>query len=325
MMNQFGLFDYLCLDPAIASDGSCKLYEVGSSFYTPGFWVSMASLLRSRSVAFEEIRFLSDETRQYSRAIMLPVALGGEDLYPHVRGNEGKNYSGLVLLEDRDATDRATQAINDCIRTQCDGSGLDSFVRELCSVVGDLHDNVWSHGMSTGFSMFQRWKKPYSNEDVLFEFSLADCGLGFLRELKRVGLDEIGTHQSAIDWCIRKGCSSKLISARGGDWAQRLPPDMMGNPIPGIGAIRETENHHQGLGLAKLIKLIEDFHGELCLSTGDSILSINHSGDRVFSSSAFPWSGVAISCRFDTSLVRSSQDIDNGDRITEELLSYLRG
>ena len=175
-MNQFGLSDYLSLNPTVAPDGSCKLYEVGPNFYTPGFWVAIASLLKSKSIAHEAVRFLSSETRQYSKAIMLPVALGADDSYPHIRGNEGRNYSGLVLLEDRDATDRATQAINDCIRAQCKGLGLENFVRELCSVVGDLHDNVWSHGKSTGFSMFQRWKKPYSTEDILFEFSLADCG-----------------------------------------------------------------------------------------------------------------------------------------------------
>lgn len=306
-MNHFGLFDYLCLNPTVAPNGSSELYEVGANSYGPGFWVAMAALLRSRSIPFDKIRFTSVQARQHAKIIGLPPILSVARYYrPYAVANKEKNCSGLALLEDKKAANTATQTINECISIQCSRPGLDNFAQQLGNVVEGLHDNVWSHGKSTGISMFQSWKNPHSSEDVLLEFGLADCGIGFLRELKRIGFDDVGNHQSAIDWCIRKGHSSKLPTARYIGRPERLPLDAMRVPDAVTGSLGGVgENHHQGLGLAELIRLIENFHGELCLCSGDSILSIDPAGVSRFSSPEFPWGGVAISFRFDTALMRS--------------------
>jgi hypothetical protein len=204
------------------------------------------------------IEFPSGNVRDYATAIGLNAALDGEDRYTFERKNEGTNYSGLVLLATPEETDRATSQINGCIRALFPEPENLHFVRTLCEVVGDLHDNVWSHGKATGFSMAQKWRNPHARDAYHLEFALADCGYGFRRELLRVGLTaEAASDRSAIEWCLVKGHSSKNLKCVD-EWAQTLPPDIMGNPIPGVGKARESDNHHQGLGLAKLVGVSGD-------------------------------------------------------------------
>lgn len=323
-MGAFGLVDYLKRDPRIRSDNHCALWDVNDSHYTPGFWVSFAALARAKGVKYDQIRFADQGHQEYSEAIGLQSALGEADSYRYDRRNEGLNYSSLVLLENAESTDRATKDVNGCIRNLCKNLGVDQFVKELCEVVGDLHDNVWSHGKSTGFSMAQRWKKPRSNNENLFEFGLADCGLGFLRELRRVGLN-VASDGDAIEWCIQKGNSSKLVKVVEDSWAQSLPTDLIGNPILGIGKIKETDNHHQGLGLAKLISLVTSHRGEMWLSTGEAVFSIDPNGHRSLLPPSFSWPGVSIACRFDTSLVRPTLKVEEVDDVTSMLIDLLGG
>lgn len=323
-MAAIGLVDYLNRDAVAKADGSCDLWRLySSSHYAPGFFVSMAALARMNGKKYSDMNIEHPTHRGYTQAIGLPAALGESDAYPYERRNEGLNYSRLVLLESLEATDKATRDVNGCIRTLCHGLGVDRFVRDLCEVVGDLHDNVWSHGKSTGFSMAQRWKKPNSNNEFLFEFSLADCGIGFLRELRRVGLN-IPDHQSAIEWCLLRGNSSKLVRVHDDDdWGQRLPPDMMGNPMPGLGRVKESDNHHQGLGLAKLVDLVTAYRGDLWLCSGTAILSIGSNGLRSYSGPKFEWQGVTMACRFDTSVIRCHQNAEELDEITAGLIELL--
>lgn len=319
----FGLHSYLTMSPLTLSNGSSRLLYVGDNYYTAGFWVALAAHARANNASINDLIFLNTEKYNYASAIRLPVALGDPDNYPYQRSNEGINYAGLVLLDSRDKTDNATAQINNCIRSQCNELNIDSFVKELCEVVGDLHDNVWSHGRETGFSMFQKLHSNNPN-DVEFEFALADYGIGFLRELQRVGFSEVTNCEEAIKWCIQEGNSSKLLKKKD-EWAQSLPPDMMGNPMPNIGAIKETENHHQGLGLAKLIKLVTKYRGYLCLATGDSIFMVDSDGNQKFATPTFAWTGVSISCRFRTPFLRSAQETVKNDEIIDELLNYLGG
>lgn len=322
-MSTIGLADYLQRNSLAQKDGTCALWRVYDSFYTPGFWVALASLARSKAIKFDQIAFVNGSRKGYSEAIGLPSALGDADRYPFERHNKGKKYSPLVLLESAEATDQATNVVNSCIRTICEGLEVDKFAGDLCEVVGDLHDNVWSHGKSTGFSMAQCWKKPYCENEYMFEFALADCGLGFLRELRRVGLT-MQDDASAINWCIEKGHSSKLVrQVKEDDWEQRLPPDVMGNPMPGIGYVKESDNHHQGLGLAKLMSLVEGYHGELWIATGNAIFTLTADGIRGLQAPNFPWEGVSIACRFDTSAIRLSQKTEEADSATDMLIELL--
>lgn len=322
----FGLSNFLGLDPGPRNDGTSALWQIGKDFYAPGFWVSFAAKARNEGIRHQQIRFSDAKGRGYSEAMKLQMVLDGVDDYPNARRNEGQNYSPLVLLENEESTDSATQTVNGCIRTHFAGLGFNEFTNRLCEVVGDLHDNVWSHGKSTGFSMAQKWHKPRSDNDVMFEFALADCGLGFFRELKRVGL-KIENDASAINWCIQKGNSSKLVNEKQDDgWAQRLPPDLVGaSPMPlGIGRVKESDNHHQGLGLAKLVSLVDDYKGSLWLATGKTMLAVKK-GKKEFKSLAFPWQGVCLACRFDGSLVKQYQTTQENDELTDTLMRLLGG
>ncbi len=304
-----------------SADGVVRVIPAG--YYAPGFWTLLAATGKAHGVAFDALSFGSVDNAGYAEALRLPLALGAADTYGFERVNEGRTYSSLVPLINAETTDAATESVNGCIRHIFAGSDLDRFVQDLQEVVGDLHDNVWSHGKSTGFSMAQRWRKTGS-EEHWFEFALADQGYGFLRELERVGMRDISTHSDAISWCIQKGNSSKKVKPRD-EFAQALPPDMMGNPMPGVGAIRESENHHMGLGLAKLVSLVERYSGELWLASGDGLLTIATSGNREMSDAPSFCKGVAIAARFDTGIIRDRLSTSQADDETTVNLMKLLG
>jgi hypothetical protein len=316
-----GLMSYLA-GAKDAGDGVIKTIPAG--YYTPGYWTVLAASARAAGVTFDRLTFAGEQNAGYAEALRLPAALGQRDDYRYERYNEGRNYSGLVLLEDAERTNAATASVNGCIRHIFAGAKLDRFVQDLQEVVGDLHDNVWSHGKSTGFSMAQKWKNAVTGEDY-FEFALADRGLGFLREVRRVGMTDITTDAQAIEWCIQKGNSSKKVK-RIDDFAQYLPPDMMGNPMPGIGSIRESENHHMGLGLAKLVALVDRYKGSLWLASGAGMLRTLDGADRKIVDAASFCQGVAIAARFDTGVIRAQlADEPAEDEITNNLMTLLGG
>ncbi len=115
----------------------------------------------------------------------------------------------------------------------------------------------------------------------------------------------INDHQSAIDWCIQSGNSTKKRVVD--EWQQRLPPDMMGNPIGRDARVVETDNHHMGLGLAKLIDAVEQFHGCCWLASGDTLLFISPDGNHAYSILPIEWQGVVIACRFDSSRITGTR------------------
>lgn len=149
----------------------------------------------------------------------------------------------------------------------------------LCEVVGDLHDSVWAHGKASGFSMAQKWKAPkwksfsrLTVNDHYLEFALADCGIGFLREVQNTGL-KIDSDQQAIEWCIQKEHPTKKLRPES-EWAQRVPADVIDNPLRGIEKTGVSDNHHAGPGLFKLTQLIQGFGGELWLATRQAVLTL---------------------------------------------------
>ncbi|HID8167779.1 hypothetical protein ACQKEC_14420 [Serratia marcescens] len=263
----------------------------------PGSIAVLAAFINHHKIKEEDCGFHGDG---YMQAIGMPMALWGEDRYVQDRINVGTNYSLVTALQNVEAVDTATSSINSCVRrlTFPDRVDYPRGVTELTHVIGELHDNVWSHGRSTGFSFAQRWAVPRTNRTEHFiEFALADCGLGFLRELNRANIPNINSHQDAIDWCIQEGNSSKHADLKD-DWEQQVPDDFMGGSMFGKGvAVKEKSNNHQGLGLAHLMKLVKTYEGELQLATGNVCLQAN--GDAVsYTELPVEWPGVAISCRF---------------------------
>ena len=278
-----------------------------NGFLTPSFIVTISAYIQKRQLSEDTFIFPKKEHFRYLTYIDF-FSLWNKN--PEVnRVNTGKNYSLLTLLENEEVTNQANSQIVSCIKHLTDNANSDG-IDLLQEVVGELHDNVWSHGISTGFSMAQK------NQDVL-EFALADCGLGFLRELQRVGLSDIDTHQEAIEWCIQKGNSSKKISAeKEDDWCQVLPSDCIGNPM-GASAKYKKENNHAGLGLAKLIDLVKKYNGELQIVSGDVILELKE--QNIYFRDIPFWQGVIIRCKFKISKLKSIISNDNQEELDDIL------
>lgn len=287
----------------------------------PGLWTALVVLSRTQNQDAQQVlRMLDKESAlEYGKAIGIEAALGLEDTYSYNRTNQGANYSPLVILDGEDKVDGATRDIGGCIRTWFNGSNLERFAAELCDVVGDLHDNVWSHAKSTGISMAQKWQSSQADSAVL-EFALADGGMGFLRELIRSGItrrEGIEDPADAIRWCIVRGNSSKLREED--PWVQRLPSDAMGNPMGPIARIKDKENNHLGLGLAKLVDLVLKFKGTLWLASSNAILTIDGKGGTKYQHFPFQWQGVLLSCRFDVATVEQVVASHVGNAAPDEI------
>jgi hypothetical protein len=312
-----GLYELLNRTIATTEGGRDDFFDIQNGIYSPGYWTGFVARARDRNLSLQDLNIRNLDRLNYAKAIAIERALKQVDTYPYTRKRAGENYSPLVLLESRDQTDAATSEINQCIRGLFGEPEFAEFVSSICELVGDLLDNVWAHGKATGFSMAQKWRDP--TDGFLFEFAVADCGMGFLRELKRVGMP-INNDREAIEWCIQAGNSTKKRKAD--EWEQRLPADVMGNPMGAFGRVVESDNHHMGLGLAKLITAVEQFNGWCWLASGSAMLCISPNGQRSYVNLTIPWQGVALACRFDSKRVSAAPAQHTHDEF-EDILSQL--
>lgn len=315
-----GLYDLLNRNAVLTEKGRDSFFDLINSHASPGFWTGYSARARLRNLGLSALAIRQD-VLGYAKAIGIERALGVADSYPHERKHAGDSYSPLVLLESREQTDAATGEINSCIRGLFQEPEYAEFVSTMCELVGDLLDNVWAHGKSTGFSMAQRWRDP--PDGFLFEFAVADCGYGFLRELHRVGKMDITNDKDAIAWCIQPGNSTKKRKIEDA-WEQRLPPDMMGNPMGLHARVVESDNHHMGLGLAKLIDAVKRFHGWCWLASGECMLCITPDGNHRYTQVAIPWQGVALACRFGSRNVQGNRPQYDPDELETILSSLFR-
>jgi len=298
---------------------------VPDGFCTAGFWALIAALAHERQYSYDDIILANDDQKTYCRALDMEGAVTGSSGESISRPNLGRTYSPLVKIDSADATDRATSTINSCLRSMCpEGREKEGF-RSLCDVIGEVHSNVWDHGLRTGFSIAQKSKVPHK-DDFYFEFALVDRGCGFKKEMERVGNKDV-TDKSAIEWCIKEGNTTKSTTNRD-EFAQRVPLDLSGISPYGINveayASDGDENHHQGLGLAKLVKLITSFNGELSIASGNVVFTINALGVYTFTDSNNNWDGVALSCRLLESklLAESEEPTQEIEFIMEALRSH---
>lgn len=307
-------------------DPATGMVVVPDEFFTPGFWVVLTAFAWRRRIPPDHIQ-VSEKHRGYLSAVGFQRALGHPDNFQFDRKNEGTNYSTLAHLDMPESTDNATSTINSCIRKSLGRELPKEFVEMLCDVVGDLHANVWAHGKASGFSLAQKWRTPPWNPlsgDYCLEFALADSGIGFLREVQNAGL-AITTDKEAIEWCIQEGHSTKKIRPVS-EWAQRIPSDVIGNPLRGVEQARITDNHHMGLGLYKLVRLVQEFRGFLWLATGASVLELAPDCKPAYTDTRHSWQGVAIACRFRSKGIRSIRlDIERGDKDIEEIMRIIGG
>jgi hypothetical protein len=299
---------------------------VPGTFFAPGFWAALAAFARHKGISPDRVH-LEAKPKDYFSAIGFSRALGGRDDYPYERRNRGINYSLLEHLDNPETTNTATSAINGCIRKSLGSDLPKPFVEMLCDVVGDMHENVWAHGKASGFSIAQRWKASPLNplsRDFNIEFALADAGIGFLSEVQSAGLN-INSDREAIEWCIQEGHSTKKIRPTS-DWAQRMPADLIGNPLRGVEQIRVSENHHMGLGLAKLVRLVREFRGFLWLASGTSVLWLAPESAPAYIDIKHRWQGVAMACRFRSrDLAKTRREFETGDKDIQEIMRILGG
>lgn len=311
---------------AVFHDKKTNALQLPENHYQPGFIAVLAAYINHHKITEPQFSLAESD---YLKAINIHEALWGQDRYTRERINVAKHYSLVTALTNVEAVDIATSSINSCIRKLAfpkrDARDYPKGIIDLNHVVGELHDNVWSHGKSTGFSFAQRSAVPYTNkQEHYLEFSLADCGTGFLRELQRVNMDGIENHRDAIEWCIQEGNSSKHADLQD-DWAQQLPSDFMGGSMFGSKvAVREKDNNHQGLGLAHLMKLVKTYNGELQLATGNVCLEVI--GSEVnYTELSNDWPGVAVSCRFKISELAEDKDDDENDPQLMDIMRALGG
>lgn len=266
---------------------------IPAGFLTPGFITTTTCIGWQRGIT--ELHYETPgEHEGLLEAMQVPFMLTGIDGYTHNRVNQGRNYSPIQMLQSPDDVDRATSETNNSIRCRV---GDIPGVSELCSVIGELHDNVRAHAEGMGFSMALNW----GQKEPVVEFSVTDFGKGFFKECQRLGIPEVTDDASAIRWCLTERNTTK--DKDHDEFAQMMPEDAMGNPFGDEAETRawHSGNHHQGLGLAKLMKLVTAYNGQLWIATGGAALVSNpHTrqqnpyGNFV----AVPhWKGVAIACR----------------------------
>lgn len=318
----YGLKEGIVMIPA-CHDKEYQELDIPKGHFHPGCMVILAAYINHHRIT-ERNCLLPNEG--YLQAVGLHYSLWGRDGHQHARTNVGRNYSMVTALKSVEAVDIATSSINSCIRRLAfpNGGPYPQGLSDLMHVVGELHDNVWSHGRSTGFSFAQKSAVPHTKKQEFYlEFALADCGLGFLQELKRANIPNIDTHQQAIEWCIQQGNSSKHAD-KIDEWAQHVPAGHAGGNVYGSGvAVREEQNNHQGLGLAHLMKLVNTYKGQLILASGNVCL-VADGEDVTYDSLPVNWQGVAISCRFKISDLALEQH-DEEDPEIEDIMMQLRG
>ncbi len=306
-------------------------HRVPDRYYSPGFIAAFAAYLTLKGVPKQSLVFENPQHEGYFSALGLARAVWGVDDYQYQRRNAGVNYAMLTCLASQDDVDQATAQINGCLRDYA-SNGSEDYSRspafkELTHVVGEMHDNVWSHGLNTGFSVAQKQKLSGKRADHVIEFSLADCGMGFLAELTASRIartHRIRTHREALEWCLKEGNSSKLAEAED-EWAQAVPHDFVGgSPFGAVQvAAGRNGNHHQGLGLAKLVELAKSYAGVLNIASGDCLMMMNQGRAPRFRALEQPWKGVAISLSIKESCLMAAKADEAED--VSDIMNLLRG
>lgn len=267
----------------------CRILDIPDAFCTPGMWAVLAAFMNRHAISPNIIQWHAQDQRTYSETICLSEALG----YPSPSRNRpqaGVTYAPLVKLTAHGDGDQAVTTIGNWLREKVK-EDQNPGIKALIMVIGELFDNVQSHGKGEAFATCQVYK------DGRLEFALVDTGIGFLREIKSSPRHQhhANDHLAAIEWCLKEGNSTKKVE---GDWVQSLPTDVRHNPHPkGVETI-VGPNHHQGLGLYHFEQLASQYNGELYIASGDSSLRIMAGGQQKEHNPIPEWTGVAISCKF---------------------------
>ena len=224
------------------------------SFVNPFDTAMLAAFIKKNSIS-KELIVPDDNVDSYLNTIDFYNLVWNEP-----RTNKqwavGRSYCPLIELSSPEHTDTATTIIGNILERRC---GEDAY--SVIDVIGELIDNVWSHGKALGYAVAQ-----VSRDDI--KFSVVDIGKGFKNVLQEANISGIKSDIDAINWSIQKGHTSK---GQEDEWAQFLPFDSYENPFSSGVPIKEEENHHEGLGLYKLVDLVQKTKGNLSILSGQGL------------------------------------------------------
>lgn len=275
------------------------------SFVNPFDTAMLAAFIKKNSIS-KELIVPDDNVDSYLNTIDFYRLVWNEP-----RSNKqwavGRTYCPLIELSSPAQTDIATTTISNILERRC---GEDAY--SVIDVIGELIDNVWSHGKALGYAVAQ-----VSGDDI--KFSVVDIGKGFKNVLQEANISGIKSDIDAINWSIQKGHTSK---GQEDEWAQCLPFDSYENPFSSGVPIKEEENHHEGLGLYKLVDLVQKTKGNLSILSGQGLKFI--SAEREFDSELKNhWQGVVIYCTLNIRNIKNAlqnSDASDIDAILKEIL-----
>lgn len=275
------------------------------SFVNPFDTAMLAAFIKKNSIS-KELIVPDDNVDSYLNTIDFYNLVWNEP-----RTNKqwavGRSYCPLIELSSPEHTDTATTIIGNILERRC---GEDAY--SVIDVIGELIDNVWSHGKALGYAVAQ-----VSRDDI--KFSVVDIGKGFKNVLQEANISGIKSDIDAINWSIQKGHTSK---GQEDEWAQFLPFDSYEDPFSSGVPIKEEENHHEGLGLYKLVDLVQKTKGNLSILSGQGLKFI--SAERELDSELKNhWQGVVIYCTLNIRNIKNAlqnSDASDIDAILKEIL-----
>lgn len=275
------------------------------SFVNPFDTAMLAAFIKKNSIS-KELIVPDDNVDSYLNTIDFYNLVWNEPR-TNKQWTVGRSYCPLIELSSPEHTDTATTIIGNILERRC---GEDAY--SVIDVIGELIDNVWSHGKALGYAVAQ-----VSRDDI--KFSVVDIGKGFKNVLQEANISGIKSDIDAINWSIQKGHTSK---GQEDEWAQFLPFDSYENPFSSGVPIKEEENHHEGLGLYKLVDLVQKTKGNLSILSGQGLKFI--SAERELDSELKNhWQGVVIYCTLNIRNIKNAlqnSDASDIDAILKEIL-----
>ncbi|AXR66603.1 hypothetical protein [Leptospira mayottensis] len=258
-------------------------------FYLPSFWVFLTSRVSNTT---NYIIVNRDEVKSYINTIGLnKFANTSIPIQEVIRPSEGKTYTQIQKIQIYNDVENANTGIYECFNNYFKSFKLtDNELSPLFHTIGELHDNVSSHSLGTGFSMAQAYKEN-------FEFAISDNGIGFLKEIQNRKPElKVTDDKEAIKWCLQVSNSTKKLD----EFSQRLPEGHSGrSPFPNSYVSQRGDgNHHIGYGLYELHKFAKNYSGRLEIVSGLGYYILNFDGSSRLQDLSQNFNGVSISLRF---------------------------
>lgn len=275
------------------------------SFVTPFDTAMLAAFVKKNHLS-KELIAPNDNVASYLNTVDFYNLVWNEPRTNRQR-SAGRSYCPLIELSSPEQTDTATTIIGNILERRC---GDDAY--SVTDVIGELIDNVWSHGKALGYAVAQ-----VSGNEICF--AVVDIGKGFKNVLQEANIGGIHSDIDAINWSIQKGHTSK---GQEDEWAQSLPFDSYDNPFSSGVPIKEEENHHEGLGLYKLVDLVQKTKGNLSILSGKGLKFIDADGD-FDTELKNHWQGVVIYCTLNIQNIKNALQESAGsdiDAILKEIL-----